>query len=79
MAARNPVTDENRRRERAVAQLAPQKAGLARPSDGSRTDVCGQDICRILARTLHRILSGAAMIPYSIIKEVNPDHFGELT
>ena len=41
---------------RAVARLAPQKAGLARPSDSSRTDFCGQDVCGILARALHRIL-----------------------
>ena len=49
-------TDESRCREPAVAQLAPQKAGLARPSDSSRTDFCGQDVCGILARALHRIL-----------------------
>ncbi len=50
------ATDESRCRECAVARLAPQKAGMARSSDSSRTDFCGQDICRILARTLHRIL-----------------------
>ena len=49
-------TDESRCRERAVARLAPQKAGVARSSDSGRTDFCGQDICGILARTLHRIL-----------------------
>ena len=55
-AARSPATDESRCREPAVAQLAPQKAGLARPSDSSRTDLRGQDVCRIVARALHRIL-----------------------
>ena len=56
-------TDERRCRERAVARLAPQKAGLARPSDSGRTDLCGQDVCGIacshstshsgLASTIH--------------------------
>ena len=55
-AARSPATDESRCREPAVARLAPQKAGLARPSDSSRTDFRGQDVCRIVARALHRIL-----------------------
>src|SRR3984893_12364396 len=50
------ATHENCCREYAVARLAAQKAGLARSSDSGRTDFCGQDICGILARTLHRIL-----------------------
>ena len=50
------ATHENCCREYAVTRLATQKAGLARSSDSGRADFCGQDICRVLARTLHRIL-----------------------
>ena len=42
--ARSPATDEGRRRKFAVVRLAPQEAGVARSSDRSRTDFCGQDI-----------------------------------
>src|SRR5262249_27407734 len=49
-------TDESWCRERAVARLAPQKAGVARSPDRGWTDLCGQDICGVAARTLHRIL-----------------------
>src|SRR5262249_28931790 len=49
-------TDENRRREHAVARLAVQKAGVAGSSDSGRTDFCGQDFCGIDARIVHLIL-----------------------
>src|SRR5262245_65468961 len=47
---------ETRRCKRAVGRLAAQEAGVARSSDSHRADVCGQDLCRRLARALHRIL-----------------------
>ena len=47
--SRPRCTDESGYRGGAVAQLALQKAGLARPSDSGRADLCRQDVCGIVA------------------------------
>src|ERR1700704_1538247 len=57
--ARSLAIDEGRSLDRAVAQLAPEKAGLARTRDSRWTGLFLQDLCGLVIGAVHCVLGGA--------------------